>query len=566
MTESRKQSLPKNETEWRNYLESRGARLVAVVQHASVAKTVVTTACAKCGIEESVPAWNLVRRVNICRSCGSRVDYTTERIRNVLEKYGAKLLEGQVTGKESQLRIRCACGQESEKRAHDVLRRPQSCQNCRGEKIRTTQLVASDNLQTAQVIAAERGGRCLTTERMVATHDRLHWECALGHTWHAQLSSVKHIGTWCPECRVSYGERLVRTLLEQAFDAYFPKQRPQFLAGLELDGFNVDLGLAFEHHGEQHYRRSPAFHTGERDLHRQVSNDVMKQIRCQNANVTLITVPYLVTDQGIEATRQFLHQAVAATGISPVRDIRQVELDMRRIYDPRQDHQFKVFAAVVRKRKGHFSEREYLGQTRPISVTCEHGFSWKTSPYLVRKGHWCPGPCCGNKSRRTIPAIRNNLAQKGWSLRKRNIKYRNAHQLLPMQCAAGHEIDRTWNDWQQGKHSCAQCRREAEARKFIVLMWMRGMIIELQPPEYQSEKQVVMGKCEHCSETMLMNINRWKHLEKCRRCATRLPPYFQAQVAPVNLKKTPATTTSVDGQKGKQNGLIVSSAPSSGAH
>lgn len=53
-------------------------------------------------------------------------------------------------------------------------------------------------LETMQCIAAERGGRCLS-ERYVAAHVALVWECADGHCWEARQSAVKH-HSLCPNC------------------------------------------------------------------------------------------------------------------------------------------------------------------------------------------------------------------------------------------------------------------------------------------------------------------------------------------------------------------------------
>jgi hypothetical protein len=49
-----------------------------------------------------------------------------------------------------------------------------------------------------QEIAAERGGRCLSTE-YVNSSTKLKWECALGHVWEATPQAIKK-GKWCVEC------------------------------------------------------------------------------------------------------------------------------------------------------------------------------------------------------------------------------------------------------------------------------------------------------------------------------------------------------------------------------
>ncbi|WP_420865041.1 zinc-ribbon domain-containing protein [Pseudomonas chlororaphis] len=55
-----------------------------------------------------------------------------------------------------------------------------------------------DTLEAMQQIAAKRGGRCLS-ESYIDSASALHWECGQGHRWEAVPASVKH-RSWCPVC------------------------------------------------------------------------------------------------------------------------------------------------------------------------------------------------------------------------------------------------------------------------------------------------------------------------------------------------------------------------------
>lgn len=50
-----------------------------------------------------------------------------------------------------------------------------------------------------QSLAAERGGRCLSTEYL-GTTVKLTWQCHQGHVWEAAPTGVKNQGRWCPNC------------------------------------------------------------------------------------------------------------------------------------------------------------------------------------------------------------------------------------------------------------------------------------------------------------------------------------------------------------------------------
>jgi len=102
-----------------------------------------------------------------------------------------------------------------------------------------------------------------------------------------------------------------RQVLEQIYGVKFPKVRPPFLHGKELDGAALDFplkfalngqiieykGIAFEANGIQHYEW-PNF-TGQpiEDFYAQVKRDDQKLEECDNEGIYVITIPYTVTEQ-----------------------------------------------------------------------------------------------------------------------------------------------------------------------------------------------------------------------------------------------------------------------------
>jgi hypothetical protein len=59
-------------------------------------------------------------------------------------------------------------------------------------------------------VAAERGGKCLSTEYL-GGHVKLRWECDKGHEWEATPAHVRH-GHWCPhhDCRYARSHAKLR--------------------------------------------------------------------------------------------------------------------------------------------------------------------------------------------------------------------------------------------------------------------------------------------------------------------------------------------------------------------
>jgi hypothetical protein len=107
----------------------------------------------------------------------------------------------------------------------------------------------------------------------------------------------------------SRGEQLCRDIMEDIYKKPFPKIKPGFIrnpetqALLELDGYNAELGIAFEYNGMQHYVW-PNF-TGQsyNEFKAQVRRDQFKLECCDRHNVYLITIPYSVPYEDI---REFI--------------------------------------------------------------------------------------------------------------------------------------------------------------------------------------------------------------------------------------------------------------------
>ena len=66
------------------------------------------------------------------------------------------------------------------------------------------------------------------------------------------------------------------------------------MEGLELDGYNTKLSLAFEYQGKQHFERVEYFQRNKGDFEAQLERDQLTRDRCCANDVTLIEVPLLV--------------------------------------------------------------------------------------------------------------------------------------------------------------------------------------------------------------------------------------------------------------------------------
>ena len=105
-----------------------------------------------------------------------------------------------------------------------------------------------------------------------------------------------HNGNGCPDCSdKTRGEKLTRYCFEKIFKCEFKKIRPDWMRNpktnypLELDGFNQNMSLAFEHQGIHHEVDLSKDHL--RYDATQIYRDEIKRQKCREQGITLIAVP-----------------------------------------------------------------------------------------------------------------------------------------------------------------------------------------------------------------------------------------------------------------------------------
>lgn len=170
-------------------------------------------------------------------------------------------------------------------------------------------------LEIARREATKHEGRCLSEEYVNSTTP-MKWECKNEHQWSAPLAGIRCGGQWCPMCSWWKRETECRIIFEEITVRKFSKIKPTFLRsisfprGLELDGFNEEMSLAFEYQGEQHYEYIEYFHKGNKDnIRKQQERDALKEKLCDENWITLIVIPYWIED-----LRSFIYDQIDILG------------------------------------------------------------------------------------------------------------------------------------------------------------------------------------------------------------------------------------------------------------
>lgn len=249
-------------------------------------------------------------------------------------------------------------------------------------------------------------------------------ECEQGHIFRASYGSVRS-RHWCPDCQSSKGERACRAILARAFGKEFLKKKPHWLrkgkAGLELDGYCEELGVAFEFNGKQHYQK--VRHDDEKDFRRRLKHDRQKRRLCVKQGVMLIVIPYDIPFEGLPS---FLRTECERLGL-----LRKFP-DARFTFKPSdlfENDGMKRFRQLVASKEARIlSQVLDLGQR--VLIECKNGHQWEPIPYYVLQGRWC-GECAHNK-RHTLEYIQQAITTRG--IRCLSKTYENMQATMIWKC------------------------------------------------------------------------------------------------------------------------------------
>lgn len=97
----------------------------------------------------------------------------------------------------------------------------------------------------------------------------------------------------------SRSEDATRDIFVEIFDAKFPTARPDWLGGLELDGYNERLGVGFEFQGPQHTKFSPRYDGDYLGYARRVTDDRYKVAMSEDMGKCLVIVDYVVKSEDV---------------------------------------------------------------------------------------------------------------------------------------------------------------------------------------------------------------------------------------------------------------------------
>lgn len=218
-----------------------------------------------------------------CTNCHMmNIKYTN--LEDYAKKFNGKILE---IGLSDLHKWECEKGHIFSRKYRKMLTRKNFCPICNKRSQRV------DLTSICHELAKKQGGKFISN-KYITSSEKYDWECKNGHIFSARYPNVRK-GHWCPNCSLKTENR-VREIFEEITKRPFPKSRPLWLKspdtgkGLELDGFNEDLKLAFEYDGKYHY--IPHFKNKNYSVEKRQAKDLYKTQKCIEMGVKLIRIPY----------------------------------------------------------------------------------------------------------------------------------------------------------------------------------------------------------------------------------------------------------------------------------
>ena len=365
------------------------------------------------------------------------------------------------------IQVRCGAGHEWRARAHNLAYLHSWCPECYGNKPLTIAAMVA--------IAESRGGKCLSAEYH-GLKGKLSWECTFGHQWDATANNVKNMGSWCPHCRVNVGEELVRTALEEALPgkSFCRTRKELWMEGLELDGYNEELRLAFKYQGKQHFERVEHFQRGADDFEAQLERDAMTVERCQDEFIALLIVPYTV---GFTKIRAHVRHELDLLGyaLAPTIGTDGEFYDRVRAQGPSTARQYAHITAVIQRKGGVCLSPQYLGYRVPLRIRCGLGHEFAATPEAIdqpayRGPRFCPE--CGGTRRKEEAELRTAIESCGYeflAVESRLLGDRT-RRYVKVRCPAAHEYDVLWDNFApkdgKPKKGCSSCHEHQHAGKY----------------------------------------------------------------------------------------------------
>jgi len=389
-------------------------------------------------------------------------------------------------------------------------------------------------------LAEQKGGILVNLYKLIRGAAKSEWRavlrCAADHEWEARVSHLLN-GVWCPTCNMpGTREKVCRQILEHLLGATFPKRRPDWLRTskgrkAELDGYNEELRLAFEYHGQQHYTYVPFFHSGDKSLEQRVEDDRLKREACDARSITLLEVSI---DVPLTCLQAHLVDLIAKRRPDLLSALNKEKFDVGTAKTGKEKN-LRENQEIALSRGGRCLSTTYIDNSTKMEWECSEGHRWFASTSSVKQGgSWCP-QCRGkriSKSRTTSIEKIESLC-KSLSLRLHGTEKQENRLHYLVSCSNGHSWLTDLSRLKDGR-GCQTCSaRKAGDRLKLTLEQVEADAAarggRLLSQRYQRSGVRLLWECG-AGHRWLANANSVRRGSWCPLCAGKMGSAFTGSI------------------------------------
>ena len=224
-----------------------------------------------------------------CPHCSKTKPYTFEDVKKKIEENGYKLLSTKYVNVFEKLDMECPLGHEFKMTWNNFNNHNQRCSVCarknQADKQRLTYSEVKEYVESFDY-------KLLSTEYHT-NREKLNVQCEKGHIYNVTFCDFRN-GYRCPHCNESKGEKNIRTVLNKFninYESQYRFEDCKFKYTLPFDFYLIDLKIAIEFDGEQHYKIKNFFGGLDGFISTKI-RDTIKNEYCRDNNIKLVRIPY----------------------------------------------------------------------------------------------------------------------------------------------------------------------------------------------------------------------------------------------------------------------------------
>jgi hypothetical protein len=349
--------------------------------------------CLECG-EISNKEYSSIQQGKTCDLCARKRRSQTRKsnthdiseLKEIAQNKGGDCLEKEYLGVDEKHWFICKKGHKWQTTAYNILKNISWCSVCSGR------LPSEKLAEELKAIAEKRGGKLLST-KITNKAKKYKFKCNNQHPFFKTYSKLK-AGQWCPECSSGLFERICRVAFEIIFNAKFAKDRPEWLLyengrRLELDGYNKDLGIAFEHQGIYHFGHDQFKSHPELYKHVQ-KRDEFKANKCKEMGIRLFIIPELSTRLQISDLKDYILKEAEKLSVKIDDKFKKddFKLDYEKAYIATDT--LEMYKDVLEEHNYVIYSESYLGVDHNYDFECLiHNEFFNTTLFRASRGQGC---------------------------------------------------------------------------------------------------------------------------------------------------------------------------------